>query len=65
MKVSKTKYMCVSKRKAIGRVRLQGVLMENAYKFKYIGSTVESNRKRGKDRKTQAQEGWRNVCRML
>ncbi|KAI5615787.1 MICOS complex subunit MIC26 [Silurus asotus] len=45
MKVSrrKTEYMCVNERGGSGVVRLQGEEVEKVEKFRYLGSTVQSN----------------------
>ncbi|KAK3566863.1 hypothetical protein QTP86_004619 [Hemibagrus guttatus] len=52
MKVSrsKTEYMCVNERKGSGTVRLQGEEVKKVQKFKYLGSTVQSNGECGKER---------------
>ncbi|KAK3546573.1 hypothetical protein QTP70_029961, partial [Hemibagrus guttatus] len=51
MKVSgsKTEYMCVNEREGSGTVRLQGEEVKNVQEFKYLGSTVQSNRECGKE----------------
>ena len=45
----KTEYMCVNR--VSTTVRLQGVEMEKAHEFKYLGSSVESNRECGVEMK--------------
>ncbi|KAK3547975.1 hypothetical protein QTP70_001636 [Hemibagrus guttatus] len=51
MKVScsKTEYMCVNEREGSGTVRLQGEEVKKVQEFKYLGSTVQSNRECGKE----------------
>ncbi|KAK3567404.1 hypothetical protein QTP86_019858 [Hemibagrus guttatus] len=51
MKVSrsKTEYMCVNEREGSGTVRLQGEEVKKVQEFKYLGSTVQSNGKSGKE----------------
>ncbi|KAK3531132.1 hypothetical protein QTP70_012979 [Hemibagrus guttatus] len=60
MKVSrsKTEYMCVNEREGYGTVRLQGEEVKKVQEFKYLGSTVQSNGKCGKEVKKQVQAGW-------
>ncbi|KAK3509791.1 hypothetical protein QTP70_011160 [Hemibagrus guttatus] len=60
MKVSgsKTEYMCVNEREGSGTVRLQGEEMKKVQEFKYLGSTVQSNRECGKEVKKRVQAGW-------
>ncbi|KAK3560533.1 hypothetical protein QTP86_010890 [Hemibagrus guttatus] len=60
MKVSrsKTEYMCVNEREGSGTVRLQGEEVKKVQEFKYLGSTVQSNGKCGKEVKKQVQAGW-------
>ncbi|KAK3534869.1 hypothetical protein QTP86_032387, partial [Hemibagrus guttatus] len=51
MKVSrsKTEYMCVNEREGSGTVRLLGEDVKKVQVFKYLGSTVQSNGKCGKE----------------
>ncbi|KAK3542855.1 hypothetical protein QTP70_005441 [Hemibagrus guttatus] len=51
MKVSRsnTEYMCVNEREGSGTVRLQGEEVKKVQKFKYLGSTVQSNGECGKE----------------
>ncbi|KAK3553518.1 hypothetical protein QTP70_004198 [Hemibagrus guttatus] len=51
MKVSrsKTEYMCMNEREGSGTVRLQGEEVKKVQEFKYLGSTVQSNRECGKE----------------
>ncbi|KAK3554768.1 hypothetical protein QTP70_033463, partial [Hemibagrus guttatus] len=60
MKVShsKTEYMCVNEREGSGTVRLQGEEVKKVQKFKYLGSTVQSNVQAGWN-------GWRKVSGVL
>ncbi|KAK3542601.1 hypothetical protein QTP86_031299, partial [Hemibagrus guttatus] len=60
MKVSrsKTEYMCVNEREGSGTVRLQGEEVKKVQEFKYLGSTVQSNGKCGKEVKKRVQAGW-------
>ncbi|KAK3553075.1 hypothetical protein QTP86_031165, partial [Hemibagrus guttatus] len=60
MKVSrsKTEYMCVNEREGSGTVRLQGEEVKKVQEFKYLGSTVQSNRECGKEVKKRVQAGW-------
>ncbi|KAK3548079.1 hypothetical protein QTP70_004507 [Hemibagrus guttatus] len=60
MKVSrsKTEYMCVNEREGSGTVRLQGEEVKKVQEFKYLGSTVQSNGKWGKEVKKRVQAGW-------
>ncbi|KAK3525541.1 hypothetical protein QTP86_034714 [Hemibagrus guttatus] len=60
MKVSrsKTEYMCVNEREGSGTVRLQGEEVKKIQEFKYLGSTVQSNRECGKEVKKRVQAGW-------
>ncbi|KAK3518743.1 hypothetical protein QTP70_010884 [Hemibagrus guttatus] len=46
---SKTEYMCVNEREGSGTVRLQGEEVKKVQKFKYLGSTVQSNGECGKE----------------
>ena len=39
--------MCVNEKDVIGTVRLHGVDVEQVHEFKYLGSTVQSNRECG------------------
>ncbi|KAK3574203.1 hypothetical protein QTP86_004329 [Hemibagrus guttatus] len=57
MKVSrsKTEYMCVNEREGSGTVRLQGEEVKKVQKFKYLGSTVQSNGECGKEVKKRVQ----------
>ncbi|KAK3545992.1 hypothetical protein QTP70_019302, partial [Hemibagrus guttatus] len=57
MKVSrsKTEYMCVNEREGSGTVRLQGEEVKKVQEFKYLGSTVQSNGKSGKEVKKRVQ----------
>lgn len=52
MKVScsKMEYLCVNERDPNGRVRLQGEDKKIVEDFKYLRSTVQSNRECGKGR---------------
>ncbi|KAK3532178.1 hypothetical protein QTP86_009192 [Hemibagrus guttatus] len=60
MKVShsKTEYMCMNEREGSGTVRLQGEEVKKVQAFKYLGSTVQSNGKCGKEVKNRVQAGW-------
>ncbi|KAK3521454.1 hypothetical protein QTP70_005649 [Hemibagrus guttatus] len=60
MKVSrsKTEYMCVNEREGSGTVRLQGEEVKKVEEFKYLGSTVQSNGKCGKEVKKRVPAGW-------
>ncbi|KAK3568359.1 hypothetical protein QTP86_005440 [Hemibagrus guttatus] len=59
MKVSRsnTEYMCVNEREGSGTVRLQGEEVKKVQKFKYLGSTVQSNGECGKEVKKRVQAG--------
>ncbi|KAK3532192.1 hypothetical protein QTP86_009297 [Hemibagrus guttatus] len=70
MKVSrsKTEYMCVNEREGSGIIRLQGEEVKKIQKFKYLGSTVQSNGECGKEVKKRVQagwNGWRKVSEVL
>ena len=46
---STTAYMCVNEGETSGMVMLQGVKVEKCHEFKYLGSSVQSNRERAKE----------------
>ncbi|KAM7405544.1 hypothetical protein PAMP_012803 [Pampus punctatissimus] len=50
--------MCVNERDPSGSVRLQGEEIKKVEDFKYLGSTVQSNRECGKEVKKRVQAGW-------
>ncbi|KAK3547417.1 hypothetical protein QTP86_018916, partial [Hemibagrus guttatus] len=54
----KTEYMYVNEREGSGTVRLQGEEVKKVQKFKYLGSTVQSNGESGNEVKKQVQAGW-------
>ena len=56
--LSKTEYMCVNERDPSRTVRLQGAEVKKVEDFKYLGSTVHSNGKCGKEVKRHVQAGW-------
>lgn len=55
---SKMEYMCVNGREDGGMVRMQGVEMAKVDEFKYLGSTVQSNRECRGEVKKRVQAGW-------
>ncbi|KAK3571518.1 hypothetical protein QTP86_012862 [Hemibagrus guttatus] len=67
MKVShsKTEYMCVNEREGSGTVRLQGEEVKKVQKFKYLGSTVQSNGECAKEVKKRVQAGWNGWRKVL
>ena len=48
----------MNERNPSGTVRLQGAEMKKEEDFKYLGSTVQSNRECGKELKKCVQAGW-------
>ncbi|KAK3570549.1 hypothetical protein QTP86_022085 [Hemibagrus guttatus] len=54
---SKTEYMCVNEKEGSGTVRLQGEDVKKVQKFKYLGSTDQSNGECGKEVRKRVQAG--------
>ena len=50
--------MCVNGKDQSGSVRLQGVEVKKVEDFKYLGSTMQSNGKCGKEIQKHVQAGW-------
>ena len=68
MKVNrrKTEYMCVNERQdnSSGTVKMQGEEVAKVEDFKYLGSTVQSNGKCGREVKKRVHAGWNGWRRM-
>ena len=60
----KTEYMCVNERQVKGTVKMQGEEVAKVEDFKYLGSTVQSNGKCGREVKKRVQAGWNGWRRM-
>ena len=60
----KTEYMCVNERQVNGTVNMQGEEVTKVEDFKYLGSTVQSNRECGREVKKRVQAGWNGWRRM-
>ena len=60
MKVNrrKTEYRCVNERQVKGAVTMQGEEVAKVEDFKYLGSTVQSNRECGREVKKRVKTGW-------
>ena len=56
--------MCVNERDENGTVRLQGEELVKVEEFKYLGSTVQSNRDCGTEVKKRVQAGWNGWRKM-